>query len=309
MRFSQAEHKAWQEVQATEQMRGLVAGTGSAGGFGLPIAVDPTILLSGPGVVADGVRQYSTVRTVNTHELRLVSSAGTAASYDAEASVVSDDTPTLAQPVITPAMARYFIPFSYEMGDDWSSLEGELLRLTTDARNVLDATMFLTGTGTDQPAGVLTGLSTTQRVLTTTTAVYALADPWLLKAALRPRDIPNATFAAAPGVWDITFRFVGGNSTEPLQFDAGRGGNFLGRPKFEWSTMVTTTTTTGSKIMLAGDFTSYVIADRVGMSAEILPALFDPTTARPTGQRGWFARWRTGAKVAVPEAFRYLEIK
>src|SRR5512132_794728 len=95
---------AVQKVEAVEAQRGLVAGTGSGGGFALPIGVDPTVLLSGPGVVADGVRQYSTVRTISTHELRLVSSAGSAASYDAEASPVSDDTPVLAQPVVTPAM-------------------------------------------------------------------------------------------------------------------------------------------------------------------------------------------------------------
>jgi HK97 family phage major capsid protein len=172
----------------------------------------------------------------------------------------------------------------------------------------------LTGTGTNEPSGILNigglnGLTTTQRVQTTTTAVYALGDPWLLKAALRPRDIPNTTFAAAPGIWDLTFRFIGGNSTEPLQFGAdGRGGDFLGRPKFEWSSMVTTTTT-ASRIMLAGDFSAYVIADRIGMSAEIIGALFDQATGRPTGQRGWFARWRTAAGVAVPEAFRYLEVK
>ena len=65
-----------------------------------------------------------------------------------------------------------------------------------------------------------------------------------------------------------------------------------------------TTTTTGSKIMIAGDFrTGYTIADRVGMSAELIPHLFGATRL-PTGQRGLYAYWRTGANVVAPNAFR-----
>ncbi|MEN3282088.1 MAG: hypothetical protein V7607_3228 [Solirubrobacteraceae bacterium] len=307
-RMSAEELAAVQAVNAAEAERGLVAGTGSAGGFALPIAIDPTVMLSSAGVIADGVRRYARVESITTHELRLVSSAGTAASYDAEASEVSDDTPTLAQPVVTPAMARYFIPFSYEVGDDWTSIQTELLRLTSDARDTLDATKFLTGSGTDEPAGVLSGLTTAQRAQTAGTAAYAVGDPWLLKAAIRPRDVATTVFAAAPAIWDQTYRFVGGNSTEPAQFDTGRGGNFLGQPKFEWSTMVSTNTT-ASKIMIGGDWhAGYLIADRIGMSAEIIPALFG-AGQRPTGQRGFFARWRTGAKTVVPEALRYLEVR
>jgi hypothetical protein len=96
-------------------------------------------------------------------------------------------------------------------------------------------------------------LTTTQRIQTSTVAVTAVGDPWLLKAAIPPRFIANATFAAAPSTFDQIFRFVGGNSAEPLQFDAGRAGPFLGRPKIEWPTMVSTLSTTGSKIMIAGD--------------------------------------------------------
>ena len=58
------------------------------------------------------------------------------------------------------------------------------------------------------------------------------------------RFIDNATFAAHTKTWDTAFRFVGGNSTEPLQFDAGRGGPFLGRPKVEWSAVGTQWSTT-----------------------------------------------------------------
>jgi hypothetical protein len=40
----------------------------------------------------------------------------------------------------------------------------ELERLVADARDVPDAAILYNGTGTDQPFGVRTGLTTTQRV-------------------------------------------------------------------------------------------------------------------------------------------------
>ena len=74
--------------------------------------------------------------------------------------------------------------------------------------------------------------------------------------------------------------------------------------------MVSTLSTTGSKIMIAGDFkTGYTIVDRVGMSVEIIPHLFGATNRYPTGQRGLYAFWRTGAGVVALNALRYLEVK
>ncbi len=66
--------------------------------------------------------------------------------------------------------------------------------------------------------------------------------------------------------------------------------------------------TTGTKWALYGDFfTGYYIADRIGMSVEIVQNLFG-ANRRPTGERGLMAYWRTGSKVVVPEALRYGEV-
>lgn len=306
LRFTPQETAAMQRVNNVEAQRGMVEGTGSAGGFALPITIDPTILLTNNGAL-NPIREVARVMQVATREWRGVSSAGVTASYDAEASEVSDDTPTLAQPTITTAMGRVFVPFSFELGDDWQGIGSELERITTDARAVLDATAFLTGTGTNEPAGVLTGLTVSQRVQTNAVATFAVGDPWLLKAGLPARFITNTSVLANPTIFDTTYRFTGGNATEPPIMPT-RGGECFGRPAYEWSTMVATTTT-GSKIMLAGDFREgYTIADRIGMSAELIPHLFG-ANRRPTGERGFFARWRTGAAVVNAAALRYLEVK
>jgi HK97 family phage major capsid protein len=291
-------------------MRALGVGTT---GVPLPFTLDPSIILSGTGV-ANPIRSIARVETISTNTWRGVSSDGVVAAFAAEATEASDNSPTLVQPVLTTAKAQCFVPYSIEVGQDWATLEHELTRLFTDAKNVLEATQFLTGTGSNAPGGILNiggtgGLTTTQRVQTTTTAVYALGDPWLLKAAVPPRVLGNTTFVANPGIWDLTYRFVGGNSTEPLQFDAGaRGGAFLGRPKTELSTMVATTTT-ASRIMIAGDWSNYLIADRIGGTVEIVPLLMGAANRFPTGQRGAYYYFRVAAGCLAPNAFRYLEVK
>jgi len=71
---------------------------------------------------------------------------------------------------------------------------------------------------------------------------------------------------------------------------------------------MTSTVTTGSNILLAGDFSQYLIFDRIGTTMEYVPNIFDTTSGRPTGQRGWLAHWRVGADVLVPNAFRVLKL-
>jgi hypothetical protein len=70
-----------QAVADSVAERGTTEGTGSAGSFGIPISIDPTILLGSSGVL-NPVRESARRITVSTRETRLVSSVG-AASFDA----------------------------------------------------------------------------------------------------------------------------------------------------------------------------------------------------------------------------------
>jgi HK97 family phage major capsid protein len=179
--------------------------------------------------------------------------------------------------------------------------------MISDGRDVLDATKFLTGSGTDEPAGVLTGVSTTQRVQTAGTAAFAIADVYALKEALPARFMARAAFAANPNTLDTIYRFVGGGSAEPPLLPT-REGPLLGQQKVEWTTMATGVTT-GAKTIVYGDWQAgFLIADRIGMQIEIIPHLFG-ASRRPTGERGVFAHWRTGSKVVNPAALRYLEVR
>jgi HK97 family phage major capsid protein len=152
LRFTPEEVTAVQKVSAVEHQRGLVSGVGAQGGFAIPFSLDPSVLLTSSGAL-NPIRDVARVIQIATREWKGISSAGVTASYDPEASEVSDDTPVLAQPTITSAMGRAFVPFSIEVGMDWQGIQHELANLISDARDVLDSTMLYSGTGTDQPSG------------------------------------------------------------------------------------------------------------------------------------------------------------
>jgi HK97 family phage major capsid protein len=317
LRFSPAEVEAVREasaVQDAHRIMGAALTTGSTG-FILPITWDPSIVLTGQGVLFP-IRDLANVITIGTHDWEGVSADSVTASYVQEGVEATDATPTLAGPKIRTQQGRAFCMFTMEAAQDWDTLSAQLVKLVDDARHTVDSSMLLTGNGTNQPFGIFGGdatysLTTTQRVQTTTVATYAVGDPWLLKAQIPPRFLNSTTFAASPATWDTTYRFVAqGSTTEPRQFsDGDRGGDFLGRPKVEWSTMATGATT-GTKLLVGGDWgTAVKIVDRLGMQAELVPQIFGATNRLPTGTRGLYCWWRTGAGVVAQNALRYLEVK
>jgi predicted phage gp36 major capsid-like protein len=93
-------------------------GTTTAGGFGVPVMIDPTIIITSGAADAPILRICRT-EPVTNNVWKGVSSAGMTWSYDAEAAEVSDDMATLAQPSVTVYMPRGYIPYSIEVGMDY----------------------------------------------------------------------------------------------------------------------------------------------------------------------------------------------
>jgi predicted phage gp36 major capsid-like protein len=48
-------------------------------------------------------------------------------------------------------------------------------------------------------------------------------------------------------------------------------------------------------LMTFGDHSQFYIYDRVGLNTEFIPHLLSTASGRPTGQRGIYGWWRTGA--------------
>jgi HK97 family phage major capsid protein len=304
--LSEKERAAVAEVHAamSERAMGL---TSAAGGFAVPTTLDPTVLATSSGV-ANALRQISRVETITGSNIwKGVASDGVTASFTPEATEASDNSPTLAQPTVNVEKAQAFIPFSIEIGQDWPGLTAELGRMLADAKDALEASKFVTGLGhgSNEPQGLLVGA--TSVVPTAAATTLAIGDVYSLSDALPPRFQAGASWVASKTVFDKVRRLVGpGNTTEPSIWNDNPKA-VLQQPAYEVSTYATALTS-GASILTVGDFTRFLIVDRVGMTVELISHLFGTVSNRPTGQRGLYASWRVSSAALTWQAFRTLKV-
>lgn len=275
--------------------------TGASGGFAVPFTLDPTIIPTSNSVV-NPFRSIARVVQITNDEWRGVSSGAVTASYTAEATETTDNAPTLVQPTISTEKAQAFIPFSIEVGMDWPGLEAEMGRLLGEAKDDLEAAKFTAGSGTNEPFGVLTG--TTNTVAGAAGQTFTIANLYSLYGALPPRYRPRASWLGSLAVINRIRQFDtagGANLWETLANDAPS--QLLGKSFYELSEMADVAT--GVKFLVYGDFSRFVIVDRIGLSIDTIPHLFG-VNHRPTGQRGLYAMWRNSSKVVDSNAFRAL---
>jgi HK97 family phage major capsid protein len=298
------EKRAVQEVRAA----GL---TDAAGGFAVPVLLDPSIIYTGDGN-ANPIRRVARIVTGMDDTWRGVSSAGITATWDSEAQEVGDNTPTLAQPTVTAHKANAFVPFSVEIEGDWQGMAAEMTELFQEAKDNLETTAFATGTGTDQPVGILTALfagSSTAGVLPTTDGAFGAEDVYNVFGQLPPRYRSRASWQMSIDVMNEIrdFDTSGALGRQTVDLTADYGFPILGRPAYENSGFPDFTGTTGAANILAvGDFSNYVVFDRIGSRVEFVPHLFATGNNRPSGQRGLYFWWRVGADSVNDNAFRLL---
>lgn len=301
-----------QAMNDAAQFRAMSGGTDTAGGYGVPILIDPTVILTAQGSL-NPFRRISRVETITTDAWRGVSSAGVTWSYDAEASAVSDDSPTLAQPIVNVHEARGFIPFSIRVGQDYPGFADEMSRLLMEGYDELQAQKYAVGAGdgSNEPFGIITALdaNTNVEVVTTTDGSYGGADVNKTWGALPDRYKANATWVMSYEVANDTAVFANNNNWSYMTVDlTGQIEQIRNRPVEFSSYFPGSLATTGAaNILVVGDFRNYLIADRVGMTVELVSHLFDTSTGRPTGQRGWFAYARNGADSINDLGFRLLQ--
>lgn len=322
--YARAFAKAVQQRPMTgEEERALAEATGSAGGYAVPITLDPTLIPVSNGVV-NPIRALARVETIVGQEYRGLTVGAVTASYAAEGTEAADNAPSLAQPDVFAERAQAFIPYSIELGMDWSGLAAGMAQLLGDAKDTLEGTKFTLGAGhgSNEPSGLITGATDT--VLTAGSSAFAVADLYTLEEALPPRFRPLAQFFGNRHAYNLIRQFgasanqnlwqsIANPATGPLGLGLdnrpfGGGGNLgqklLGYGANEVSDM-TTAITSGSAILCLGDPRYYLIVDRIGMTVELIPHLFG-TNRRPTGQRGFYAVWRNTGTVVDPNAFRCL---
>jgi HK97 family phage major capsid protein len=309
----------------SDETRALALSPGSAGGFAVPITLDPTLIPTSNGVV-NPMRRIARIETIIGLEYRGLTAGAVVASYAPEGTEASDNTPVLAQPDLYVERAQAFVPYSIEIGMDWNGLQAGMAKLIQDAKDVLEGLKFTLGSGhgSNEPQGLITGATST--VATGTSSAFAIADLYALEQALPPRFRPLGQWFANRAIYNQVRQFttqatplaalwqtvvnpnVGplGIGLDNMPFEEGGniGQKLLGYGANEVSDMVSVLTH-GSSILAIGDPNYYIIIDRIGMTIELIPHLFG-SNRRPTGQRGLYAYWRNTGAVVDPNAWRIL---
>lgn len=288
-------------------VRASMSLTSANGGYALPTLLDPTLIQTGT-VTKNPVRQYARVEQGTQDKWNGVTVSNVTTAWKGEGSAFTDGSPTTGTVQIDAAMLTAYVTGSYEIFAD-SNLFGQLPGLIGTAIDMAEGVAFISGSGSNAPKGIITAVSGTAGSLVTCTtrgtfdstsgvdtlalfnalpARYEDSATWLMhkKTYL---TIAQQTFGSAGGkIIDMTNRNV------ILDAPVGR------------SSSIDSATTSGNFLAVLGDFSQYIIYDRLGVNVEFIQNVVDGSGI-PTGQRGLVAYKRVGADVADVNAFRLLK--
>lgn len=306
--------RAYRELES----RALSENTPSAGGVGVPVTLDPTILLES-GAEAAPMLGAARVLPVTSNVWEGVSSAPPTFSFATEGARVTDNSPSLSQPKITVHMARGWLPYSFEVEMDYPSFASEMQALLAQGWVDLMADKTINGTGSGEPFGVVTKLDATagSEVLVTTAGTLDAAQIFSVW-----NDLPERFRARSSWLMSVSaesaIRSFGATPNPSAYFTcdltADGVSRLNGRSVLVTDYMPTFTAGNSSHAnhLVVGDLHAGVtIAMRQGLQVERVPHLFQQQTAgtglaMPTAQRGFLAWGRWGQDCVVPGALRIL---
>jgi HK97 family phage major capsid protein len=285
--------------------------TDASGGYLVPFQLDPTVIITSAGTYS-GIRQVARQVVATGDVWNGVSAAEASWSWDAEGEQVSDDTPVVGQPSIPNYKGAGFIPASIESLQDMANASTEIARILAAGKNTLEGSAFATGSGSGQPTGIVTALvasSPTVIVTSTTTDTFAVADIYKLEGALPERHQVNASWLANRKTYNLVRQFdTSGGAALWETLGNGLPPTLVGQGAYRSEAMDGVINAGAENYMLIdGDFSNFVITDRIGFSIEPIPHLFG-ANGRPTGSRGVYAYYRTGSDSVDDGAFRLLNV-
>jgi HK97 family phage major capsid protein len=299
-----------EEQRALERAMSL---TDNAGGYLVPFQLDPTVIITSNGSL-NQIRQVARQVVATGDVWNGVSAGEVSWRWAAEGSEAGDNAPTFAQPTVPVHKADGFVPISIEAMEDAANVTAEVGRLLAFGKDTLEAAAFITGSGSGQPTGIVTALAgTSSEVAPTTAETFASADIYKLDGALPARYRGSAAWLANRNIYNLVRNFdTQGGAQMWERIGNGMPAELLGRPALEAENMdsaFSATATADNYLLVFGDFSNYVIADRIGMTVEFIPHLFHTGNNRPSGQRGWYAYYRVGADSVNDGAFRMLNVE
>lgn len=262
----------------------------------VPFTLDPSIVsTSSPRI--NPLRSIARTETTMTDEWKGVGSEGIEASYRAEGTESSDDAPKLTQLAVDTEGASAWIPFSYEIDQDWGSAEPQIAAILQRSKDDLEAEKLWSGSGEDEPFGLLT-LLTEKLVETKDEGKLQAADIEALEAALPDGFLDAATWLGHRDTY-ATLRELEG--VEWVKHP-GSLPELNGITAMQLST-IDAAIEPEAQPLVVGDFSQFVIVDRIGVTMRRIEVM---KNGRPTGETGYYAMWRNGTTVTTDDAFRVL---
>jgi HK97 family phage major capsid protein len=285
--------------------------TDADGGVAIPFTIDPTFVLTSNGSV-NPLRAIARKETITTKEWQAVATAGVTAAYKAsETAAATDAAPSdFTNPTITPIGAHVLVKLQAEYQEDYGAgaIASEVGRLVQVAKDDLEADKFFMGSGTNEPDGIVARLitDTTSIVPTSTNDVFALGDIDKLIAAVPPRFRSRSEMCANMGILQLIPAF--GTAGQPADSIYNPISKTLRGYAIHEASAMDAVATDAKEILLQGDFQYLVIVDRLGLTTEYIPQMFD-TNGNPTGTRGIYCRWRNDTGLLSVNAFRLLRVQ
>lgn len=322
----QAEHKsAWLKWVRKGDDAGLAdierkamnVGTPADGGYAVPIQQDRDIMR----LLTDlsPMRQVCRVMTVGTEDYRkLINLGGTASGWVGETDArPATAGPTLAQ--LKPSFGELYANpevTQKALDDIFFNVEGELSQDISESFAVLEGKAFLSGTGTNQPVGLLTAktsaeadsaraFGTVQHIATGVADNFPAKDPadilidliYSMKAGYRTgaQFMMNSMTLATMRKW----KDGQGNYIWQPAMQNGQPGSIFGYGYVTNEDMPSAGA--GALPVVFGNFQqAYIIFDRVGIRS-----LRDPYTNKPFV--GFYTTKRVGSMIANTRAVKFLK--
>lgn len=312
--------QAWMNAQGSpvfspeeaEAVRASMSLTGAAGGYMLPTLLDPTLIHTG-AATKNPIRRIARVVEGTQNVWHGVSVGGVTTYWKGEGSAFTDGTPTFSNPSVTAGFLSAYVTGSFEIFED-SSSQAQLPGLIAEACDYAEGTAFISGSGTNAPKGIVTAISATagSTVTATTRGSFTTAsgvDIFNLLNATPSRYEDSSTWVANKATFNTVKQMpAGSGATSSIwpNYEAALGNPLLGSPTAQASDMPSTTVS-GTVLIVLGDFSQYVVYDRIGTTVEFIANVVDGS-GLPTGQRGLVAHKRVGGDVTDVNAFRFLKM-
>lgn len=291
---------------SSEEQRAMSVGTDTEGGFAVPFQLDPTVILTSDGSLSP-LRQIARVEQTTSKTWQGITSSGITVSRSGEGTESDDNSFTIAQPEVSPTRVIADVRFSVELDQDWSQLRSEIARLLADAKMREEDQAFVTGDGTgNNPSGVVATLAASSEVLDD--GSFDVDDLYALEQAVPVRFRSRARWLGNKTTYNDVRSLSTGSDGGDLwvRLGSGQPNELLGYPAHEASAMADNTTD-GNRYLLFGDFSEFLIVDRIGMNVEVNPHIVG-ANGRWTGERSVVALWRNSSLVLVDNAFRVLTV-